>query len=264
MTIFAPNLLQGQTAIVTGGGTGIGRGIALEFARLGANVVICSRKLEHLTATAADIRACGGESLALQADIRDVDAVSRTVRTVLDRFGRVDVLVNNAGGQFASASARISTNGWNAVINTNLNGTWYMTREVATQWMIPHGGGKIINIVACLWRGMPGLAHTGAARAGVVNLTKSLSIEWAPHNIRVNCIAPGNILTDGWEQAYGPGRAEDIRVQIPLQRFGAPEDIAYAAVFLASPAGDYITGATLAVDGGQQHWGNIDYTPEES
>ena len=258
--IFAKDVLEDRTAIVTGGGTGIGRCIAVELARVGANVVICGRKLEHLGAASEELRDLGGSSLALQADIRDIESVQRSVQATIDKFGSIDLLVNNAGGQFAAPAESFSVNGWNAVINNNLNGTWYMTQAVATKWMIPNRGGKIINIVACIWRGMPGIAHTGAARAGVVNLTKTLSIEWAKYNILINCIAPGNIFTEGWKNAYGAQRAETIRSQIPLQRLGRPEDVARAVVYLASTAGDYITGETIAIDGGQQHWGNINYS----
>lgn len=260
MMIFAKNLLKDKTAIVTGGGTGIGRSIAIELAKVGANIVICSRKMEHLIPTSEEIRGMGVSCLSLQADIRDMKAVHESVQTTIDEFGRIDILVNNAGGQFASPAESFSENQWNAVINNNLNGTWYITQTVAKKWMIPNRIGKIINIVACIQRGMPGIAHTGAARAGIVNLTKSLSIEWAKYNILINCIAPGNILTDGWKNAYGVESMEAIRSQIPLQRLGRPEDIAFAVVYLASSAGDYVTGETIAIDGGQQHWGNIDYS----
>lgn len=260
-TIFVKDLLKGKTAIVTGGGTGIGRSIAMELAKVGANIVICSRRLEHLIATSEEIRSFGVSSLAFQVDIRDVKAVTECVQSTIKQFGRIDILVNNAGGQFPQVAERLPINGWNAVINTNLNGTWYVTQEVATRSMIPNRTGKIMNITACFWRGMPGIAHTGAARAGVVNLTKSLSIEWAKYNILINCIAPGNIMTAGWKNAYGEERVGKISSQIPLGRLGCPEDIAYAVVYLASPAGDYVTGETISVDGGQQNWGNIDYFP---
>lgn len=258
--IFAMNLLKNRTAIVTGGGTGIGRAIALELAKVGANVVICGRRLEHLQASSEEIQALGSSSLAIQTDIRDIDSVKHCIQNTIEKFGSIDILVNNAGGQFSQPAENFKEKGWKAIIDLNLNGTWYMTQVVANKYMIPNRTGKIINIVACIWRGMPGIAHTGAARAGVVNLTKSLSIEWAKYNILINCIAPGNILTEGWKNAYGIENVELVSSQIPLRRIGRPEDIAYAVVYLASPAGDYMTGATIAIDGGQQHWGNIDYS----
>lgn len=256
-SIFRDDLLKGKVALVSGGGSGIGYASASELARLGATIVLCGRREEKIQAARTGMEEQGAVVHAKTCDIREVDQVEAWVDFALEKAGRIDVLVNNAGGQFSQPAIDFRKKGWDAVINTNLNGTWYVTQTVANKWMVDHGG-KIINIVACMWRGMPSLAHTGAARAAVVNLTKSLSVEWAQYGIRINCVAPGIIEGSGFT-TY----PEDIQARmrekwrkVPLKRFGREEEIAWAVAFLASPAGDYFTGSTLSVDGGHAHWGD--------
>lgn len=253
-SIFAPDLLAGQVAFVTGGGTGIGLAIARELGRLGCTTIIASRKLENVEKTAAELTAEGLRCEAMALDIRNPERVSEVIAAILAKHGRLDILVNNAGGQFPSPAAAISVNGWNAVISTNLNGTWYVTQEVARQWMLEHGG-KIVSIVADMWRGFPGMVHTGAARAGVVNLTKTLAVEWAPFGIRINAVAPGVIASSGLTR-YPPEVAANAWKSIPMKRLGTVEEIAWAVVFLVSPAGAFITGETMKVDGGNSLWGD--------
>jgi citronellol/citronellal dehydrogenase len=181
---------------------------------------------------------------------------------VLARFGRVDVLVNNAGGQFPSPAEMLSPRGWEAVIRNNLNGTFYMTREVATRAMIPRKRGRIVNVTAMVARGFPGMSHTGAARAGVENLTRSLAIEWAQHNLRVNAVAPGNNIKSSGTAQYGDEMLELARKATPIKRLGTPEEIARMIVFLASDQNDFITGQVFGVDGGMPLWGDIWTIPD--
>jgi citronellol/citronellal dehydrogenase len=251
---FAPGLLKDQIAIVTGGGTGIGKATALEMLDLGAKVVIASRKPEHLAPTVEELRA-HGEAIALPCDIREPAQVEALVTQTLERFGRVDILVNNAGGQFPSPAMMLTPKGWDAVIRNNLNGTFYMTREVATRAMIPQKSGAIVNVIANIARGFPGMAHTGAARAGVENLTRSLAVEWAMFDIRVNALAPGVIKSSGTEQ-YPPEIVAASVARTPQQRAGTVEECAHAIVYLASPAALFVTGATLYLDGGASLWGD--------
>ncbi len=251
---FAPGLLKDQVALVTGGGTGIGKATALELLDLGAKVVIASRKPEHLEPTVEELRR-HGDAIALPCDIREPAQVETLVGQILDRFGRIDVLVNNAGGQFPSPAMMLSPKGWDAVIRNNLNGTFYMTREVATRAMIPRRSGAIVNVIANIARGFPGMAHTGAARAGVENLTKSLAIEWAMFDVRVNALAPGVIRSSGINQ-YPPEIVAASIARTPQRRAGSVEECAHAIVYLASPAALFITGATFYIDGGASLWGD--------
>ncbi len=258
--IFRQDLLKDRNIIVTGGGSGIGLEIVRECSRLGANLAIGARKAERLIAARDEIQAHGGQIHASVLDIRDPDAVSEWVDSVAEKWGgRIDVLVNNAGGQFPSPAAAIRPKGWRAVVDTNLNGTWFMSQAVG-QKMMQTEGGKIINIVANMWRGFPGMAHTGAARAGVVNLTKTLSLEWARHNILVNAVAPGVIRSSGldtYPEAVRASVETEVPKHIPLKRLGTMHDVVWSVVYLASQAGDYITGETICVDGGQAHWGTV-------
>jgi citronellol/citronellal dehydrogenase len=257
--VFRPDLLRDQVVIVTGGGSGIGRAIALECGALGAKLALGARGLERLEATADELRAEGSEVHAAPLDIRDPEAVDAWVDAVHARFGRIDVLVNNAGGQFPSPAKDIRPKGWRAVIDTNLNGTWWMSQAVGRH-MLKARKGRIINIVANMWRGFPGMAHTGAARAGVVNLTKTLALEWARTGVLVNAVAPGVIRSSGldtYPEAVRSQIESEVPKHVPLRRLGTVEDVAWAVAYLASPAGDYITGETLCVDGGQAHWGNV-------
>ena len=259
-SIFRSDLLKNKNIVVTGGGSGIGRAIVEECHRLGARLAIGARKVERLNETVAAIEADGGDIFGAPLDIRDEANVEAWVEQVADRWGgRIDVLVNNAGGQFPSPALAIKPKGWRAVVDTNLNGTWFMTQAVAEK-MMKMGHGRVINIVANMWRGFPGMAHTGAARAGVVNLTKTLALEWAQKGILVNAIAPGVIRSSGLD-TYPDAIRESIETEvpkhIPLRRLGHMNDVAWAVAYLASPAADYITGETICVDGGQAHWGTV-------
>lgn len=253
--VFLPGILSGRIAIVTGGGTGIGRAIALELAELGADVVVASRDLQHLEPTAEDIRALGRRSLAIPTDIRVPAQVEALMEQTVAEMGRIDIQVNNAGGQYPGPAEKLSVEGWRSVIDLNLNGTFYCAQAVARH-MMDTGGGVIVNIVANFGlRGAPGLAHSSAARAGVVNLTRTLALEWAKHNIRVNAVAPGVVMTEGAlsEMLINPDTIERLERAIPLKRLGLPEDIAHVVAFLVSDAAAYITGETIAADGGNWH-----------
>ena len=252
---FRDGYLRDQVAIVSGAGSGIGKAIAFWFARLGAKLVICGRNPERLENTAAALRKLGAEVLAHPITIRDVDQVSALFDAAWEWFGRVDILVNNAGGQFPQAAIDFTPKGWNAVIDTNLNGSWYMMQTAAKRWRDSGRGGSIVNIVTVVWRGMPGLAHTCAARAGVIYLSKTLAIEWAPLGIRVNCVAPGIIATEGMD-VYPDEAREDMPNSNPMKRFGQPEDVANAACYLAGETGNFVTGEVIVVDGGNQVWGD--------
>ncbi|HEY4715676.1 MAG TPA: SDR family oxidoreductase [bacterium] len=260
--VFRQELFKDKVVIVTGGGTGIGRVIAEEFGRLGATLVICSRKKENFAPAVEKFSKNGMVCIGIKCDIREIGDIESMVDKTLANFKGIDILVNNAGGQFPSPAENISPKGWAAVINNNLNGTFNVTLAVANRWMIPQRNGVIINIVANMWRGFPGLAHTGAARAGVVNLTQTLAVEWARHRIRVNAVAPGTIATEGL-RVYPREIVEMQRNAIPFRRFGKPEEIAQSVLFLSSPAAEYITGATLRVDGGESLWGSNWQIPDD-
>lgn len=259
--IFSPHLFKGTTVFVSGGGSGIGKAIAQAFLATGARVWIASRKEERLQQAADQLKTYGDCQYAV-LDIRDVEAVETTIQGLQDKGETIDILVNNAGGQFPSAAEEISTNGWNAVINNNLHGTWYMTKAFATHFFIKQKQGVVINIIANIFRGFPGMAHTGAARAGVENLTQSLAVEWAPHNIRLNAIAPGIIRTEGLDQ-YPPEFLQNIERKIPMKRLGTPEEVANMSLFLASPASSYTSGETIYTDGGMRLWGQIWEVPDK-
>jgi citronellol/citronellal dehydrogenase len=245
-SVFRPGLLAGQVAIVTGAGSGIGRCTAHELAALGASVALLGRKLEKLQAVAAEI---GKDAKTYACDIREEDAVRGTVSNVLADFGRIDFLVNNAGGQFGSPLENISAKGWDAVVRTNLTGGFVVARECYTQWMKAAGAGAIVNMIADMWNGMPGMGHSGAARAGMLNFTETAALEWAP--VRVNAVAPGWIASSGLDQ-YPAEMAEHIRAlprRVPLGRVGTESEVSAAIVFLLSPAAAFISGSCLRVDG---------------
>ena len=239
----------GRVALVTGGGTGIGRATALALAATGARLVVCGRRGELLEAVAGEIEAAGGECLAVPADVREEEQVTRVVDSALERFGKVDVLFNNAGGQFQAKAEDISVNGWRAVHRLSVEAVWSMTREVATRSMIPGEGGLIVFNGFSPLRAIPGFAHATAARAALRNLAEGLAVEWGEHGIRSVCVAPGSIHTEALE-GYGSDALERWEAEVPLGRLGRPEEVAEVIAFLASDGGSYITGTTIVVDGG--------------
>jgi NAD(P)-dependent dehydrogenase (short-subunit alcohol dehydrogenase family) len=254
-SIFRPDLFKDQVMIVTGGGTGIGRAIAHELASLGATVALGSRDASKPENVKAEIEAAGGKAIAGPCNIRDRDSVAAFVKLVLEQAGKIDGLVNNGGGQFVTPAHMISPKGWNAVIDTNLTGTWNMTQAVMLEWMQEHGG-AIVNITMENRRGYPGMAHSGAARAGVENLTKSLAVEWSRFGIRLNCIAPGTIDSSGLKHYPPEIQAElsNYARSVPAKRLGSESEIASLTTFLLSPGANYMTGETIWVDGGYSLW----------
>lgn len=250
--MYAKNLFQNKIALVTGGRSGIGYAIAKMMLEYGAKVMIASRKEEPLAKAATELSAFG-ECKYKVCDIRQTEQIRALAEQIKVDYGRLDILINNAGGQFPALAEMINDKGWNAVINNNLNGTFFMTREMATTFFMPQKEGVIVNIIANIERGFPGMVHTGAARAGVENITKTLAIEWSDYNIRINCIAPGTIESSGLN-TY-PQQIQDTleaaKQVIPLKRFGTVEDVANAVCFLSSPLSAYTTGITLYVDGAQ-------------
>jgi NAD(P)-dependent dehydrogenase (short-subunit alcohol dehydrogenase family) len=252
---FREDALAGKVCVVSGGGSGMGRATAYVLARLGAEVVICGRRADKLDETVAGVAKHLGKTIFSKAmTIREPVQVQALFDETWQRFERLDVLINGAGGQFPQAAIDFSIKGWNAVVDTNLNGTWYMMQSAAKYWRDRSMGGSIVNIVAVVNRGMPQVAHTAAARAGVIYLSKTLSVEWAPLGIRVNCVAPGSIATEGLN-VYPREAAEGFVLSNPMKRLGDVMDIAQAVVYLAAPTGKFITGEVLAVDGGRQNWG---------
>ena len=249
--IFAPGLLDGQVIVVTGGGSGLGRATALELTACGAQVVVAGRRQEPLdeTASLCDGRRCEAEV----CDIREDDQVERFVDGVLERHGRIDMLLNNAGGQYMTPAEDITPKGWDTVVRLNLRGTWLMTHAVATKAMIPAGGGKISNVTLSPHHGLPGMAHSSSARAAVENLTRVLSIEWARFNIRLTAIAAGHFATEAIKK-YPRPVFEGVARTVPLQRLGEPEEHAWLVAYLASPAGDYYSGAIFTLDGARDNW----------
>jgi citronellol/citronellal dehydrogenase len=250
--IFRPGLLDGQVILVTGGGTGLGRASAVELAALGASVVVTGRRAEPLEETVALCQ--DGRCSAEVGDIREEDQVHALVDGVLERHGRIDTLVNNAGGQYMTPAEDISLKGFETVVRLNLIGTWLMTHAVATKAFIPEGrGGKVISVTLSPHNGLPGMAHSSAARAAVENLTRVLSIEWARHQIRLTALAAGHFETEAI-QKYPKPVAENVARTVPLQRMGHPEEHAWLVAYLASPAGDYYSGAVITLDGARDNW----------
>ncbi len=250
-SLFATGLFEGSTALVTGGATGIGFAIAELLGSLGASIVIASRNAERLAAASAKLTEIGVENEWHSVDIRNETQVGTLFDTLTQRGRFPGILVNNAGGQFAAPALKISPNGFRAVVDLNLTGTWHMSKAFGAGRIAQGGGGRIINIVLSIESGSPGYAHAAAARAGVINLTKTLAAEWAPHGLTVNAVAPGTIRTSGLDQ-YDPKAIGAAVQSLPIKRMGEPLEVAQAVVFLASPAGDYITGTVLFVDGGKQ------------
>lgn len=252
---FSSTLLKDQIALVSGGGSGIGFEIAKAILQCGGKVMITSRKEEKLQAAQQKLSEYG-TCLYRVCDIREPEAIEALAADIRERMGGLHLLVNNAGGQFPSLAEDISAKGWNAVVNNNLNGTWYMTQAMAKHFFIPNKNGVILNIIANIYRGFPGMVHTGAARAGVDNLTKTLAVEWSKYNIRVNAVAPGIIKSTGLEQ-YPPEIIKGLEEQIPARRLGTTEEVAHLSLFLCSSAAGYITGETVYIDGGQKLWGDV-------
>jgi citronellol/citronellal dehydrogenase len=249
-SVFAPGLFRGKVAVVTGGGSGIGRCIAHELAALGAHVVLIGRKLDKLFNVAGEIVADGGLASFHACDIREEETVQNTVQAIIAVHGRVDMLVNNAGGQYIAPLETIGAKGWEAVLNTNLKGGFLMARECYVQSMQQHGG-AIVNIVADMWGSMPNMGHSGAARAGMVSFTETAAAEWAHSGVRVNAVAPGYIASSGMDH-YPPeagSMLREMRKTVPLGRFGTEAETSAAVVFLLSPAAAFISGSMVRVDG---------------
>ncbi|HUP90732.1 MAG TPA: SDR family oxidoreductase [Solimonas sp.] len=250
-SVFKPGLFEGQTVIVTGGGSGIGRCTAHELASLGAHVVLTGRKAEKLGKVVGEIAEDGGLASSVAFDIRDEDAVKLAVKQVLAERGAIHGLVNNAGGQFPSPLMMISKKGWEAVVANNLTGGFLVARECYTQWMKKHGG-AVVNMIADMWGGMPGMGHSGAARAGMLNFTETAAVEWAVSGVRVNAVAPGWIASSGMDQ-YDPVFAKEVIPKLagasPAKRMGEEAEVSAAIVFLLSPAAAYVSGACLNIDG---------------
>src|SRR4051794_2520757 len=248
-SVFRDRLFEGRAGIVTGAGSGIGRCTAHELAALGARVALIGRRPGKLERVAREIAEAGGTARCYVADIREEERVAEAVRAVLADFGRINFLVNNAGGQFSSPLEKISVKGWDAVVRTNLTGGFLMARETYTQWM-KQNGGSIVNMIADMWNGMPNMGHSGAARAGMLNFTETAALEWAP--VRVNAVAPGWIASSGLDPSP-PQMREHIRAlpaKVPLNRLGTESEISAAIVFLLSPAAGFITGSCIRIDGG--------------
>ena len=251
-SVFAPGTFEGQTIIVTGGGSGIGRCTAHELAALGAHVILVGRSVEKLQAVCAEIAGDGGSASYHSCDIREEAAVVATIEAVLASRGRIDGLVNNAGGQYRAALKTISTKGFEAVVRSNLTGGFIFMREVYNRWMEAHGG-AIVNMIADISNGWPNFSHSAASRGGMLTLSESAACEWAAAGVRVNTVAPGTIASSGLDTYEAKDRAYiqgEIAAEVPLQRFGTESEVSAAIVFLLSPAASYITGSCIRIDGG--------------
>lgn len=261
-SIFRAGLFDGHVAIVTGGGSGIGFATARSLGDLGAKVAICGRDASTLARAEGQLRERGVTVFSSTCDIREPEQIASFVDAVGEALGRATVLVNNAGGQFPTTAETISPRGWEAVIRNNLNGTFFMTQGVATRHMMPARRGRIVNVIANVARGFPGMVHTGAARAGVENVTRTLSVEWAQHNIQVNAVAPGVIRTTGTDR-YPPELLEASRKNTPMKRLGTAEEVAELIVYLACDAAFFVTGECWYIDGGAHLWGDLWSIPDD-
>lgn len=257
-----------RVAVVTGGGSGIGRAIATNYAAAGGTVVVCGRRQDPLDDTVRLIQRHGATGEARTLDVRDHDQVDEVINGIAERHGRIDALVNNAAGNFVTPGHKLSPRGWRAVVDIVLNGTFYCTHAVADT-MFAQGHGSIVSVIASYaWQGHPGTVHSAAAKAGVLTMTRTLAAEWAPHGVRLNCIAPGPTETEGAGAALWPDDAARERVldTVPQRRMADPDEVADAARFLLEDRSAYMTGEVLTIDGGQslgkQVYGDpIDATP---
>lgn len=249
-----PEALSGTVALVSGGGTGIGRATALAMARSGASLVLAGRRELPLKETAELVRDAGGEAIVVPGDLREEDRVAECVSAALHEYGRIDVLVNNAGGQFQAPAEDISLKGWRAVHRLSVDAVWAMTREVATRAFIPQRSGLAVFLAFSPHRGIPGMVHATAARAAIENLAAGLSLEWSRYGVRSVAVAPGTIVSEGLEQYTDAARSE-WEQGVPLGRLGRPDEIGGVIAFLATDAARYITGTTITVDGGSDAWG---------
>lgn len=252
---LADDALAGRVAIVTGGGTGIGRATARELARTGAGVAICGRRPGPLEAVRSELEAAGRDVLAMPCDVREPDQVEGFLDAIGERFGSVDVLVNNAGGQFAAPLEAIELKGLRAVHRLNVDAPWHVTHRVAERWMIPRRRGFVCFVGFSPRRGVPMMAHSSAARAALENMASTIAIEWSKYRIRAVCVAPGLIETEGMLQYGGRELVDQYAKAVPMGRAGRPEEVAAAIAFLASDGGAYVTGTTVVVDGGADAWG---------
>jgi len=255
-TVYRSDLFKGKVALVSGGGSGIGRASALLFARLGAKVVICGRTLEKLEKVVAFAQSKGADMTAMTVNVREPEAVDALYKQIHEKFGRLDYVVNNAGGQFPQNAIDYAPKGWMAVVNNNLNGTWFMMQRAAQYWRDQKTPGSIVNIVVVIERGMPGVAHTVAARAGIIGASRTVAVEWAPLGVRVNCVAPGLTATEGLD-VYPPEAVKEFPLANPLKRPGTPMEIAESVIYLSASSGSFITGEVLTVDGGGKLWGEL-------
>jgi citronellol/citronellal dehydrogenase len=253
-TVFGPSAFAGKTVLISGGAGGIGRATAWLMARCGAAVVLTGRDAAKLDAAVATLRAAGLDASAKPCNVRDPASIAALHDWIWDEVGGLDILVNSAGGQFPQAAIDFSGKGWNAVIDTNLNGTWYMTQEAGRRWRDAGRPGSIVSIVVVTRQGLHGVAHSIAARSGVIGLTQALAVEWAPLNIRINCVAPGSIETPGW-RVYDPSVIGAYPRSNPMMRTATSWEVAEACAYLSGDGARYVTGEVLNVAGGGQLWG---------
>jgi citronellol/citronellal dehydrogenase len=252
--IFMPGLLEGQVCVVSGAGTGLGKATALELTALGATVIGCGRRSEPLEGMVQEVETRGGKAEFEALDIRDDEAVDGFIDGVVERHGRIDVLVNNAGGQFLSPAEAITPKGFRTVIELNVQGTWQMTHAAATKAFIPQEGGKVVSITVSPHMGFPGMVHTGAARAAVENMMRTLSVEWARFGIRLTAVAIGQFDTETLRTKYPREIVENVAGTVPLGRLGSEEEMAWLMAYLASPAGDFFSGSVITIDGARDNW----------